>query len=71
MTHYDFDSILATAHDIGEGWRKNEIKLVEGDTAYNPGSTKWNFAGPGVVTYFIHPSGWTYRTTDNIRSQRI
>ena len=56
--HYGQQAIQDTSRDIGQGWRRADVALGAGDTAYDPGSTKTVLAGPGTVTYHIHPSGW-------------
>lgn len=56
--HYTGKMILDTATDIGEGWRRTELTLTGDDTADSAVSSKWNFRGPGAVTYLIHASGW-------------
>lgn len=56
--HYSHADILELAQCIGEGWKRTTLTLEEGDTAHSGLSTKWDFAGPGEVTYLIHPSGW-------------
>jgi len=52
------NEILAAAVDIGENYRKHELYLAAGDTAWNPTSSKPERAirGPAWVTYVIHPS---------------
>lgn len=54
---YDDDKIFALAQDMGEGWRTASVLLAIGETAWCPASTKKVYAGPGWVTYMIHPSG--------------
>lgn len=64
--HYGHADILAAGEDIGEGWTKAVITLEPGDTAHSGLSSKWDFAGPGEVTYLMHPSGWHVTPGDTI-----
>lgn len=69
--YIDANMILEQAEDIGDGWKKFVAKLEKGDTAESGVSTKWVFAGPGQVTYLIHPSGWTIQPDDKVRRTDI
>ena len=64
--HYDANTILETAEDIGHGFRINNVTLTDEDTAYAPGTTKHVYAGPGEIHYTIHASGWTVECTETI-----
>lgn len=57
--HYTSTDIVAQAEPAGNGWSKAVLKLAEGDTAYSGVSAKYDWRGPGTVTYMIHGSGWT------------
>ncbi|QDH93038.1 hypothetical protein SEA_STEPHIG9_93 [Mycobacterium phage Stephig9] len=57
--HYSWQDIMDKSRDLGEGWRRTDLVLGEEDTAHSALSTKWDFQGPGEVTYMIHASGWT------------
>ena len=43
--------------DIGEGWKRAEVVLKQGMSAWNPASTKHLVPGPGVMLYHKSPSG--------------
>ncbi|MDE8647639.1 hypothetical protein PXH69_21930 [Rhodococcus qingshengii] len=62
--HYDHQAIMDAGEDIGEGWKKAVITLAEGDSAYSGVSSKWDYSGPGVVVYRMHPSGWEISPSD-------
>ena len=63
---YSQADVLRIAQDIGEGWRKANIYLDGGETAWYPASTKKVYAGPGWLTYMIHPSSiQSYGHKDN------
>jgi hypothetical protein len=56
MTQYTYDDLDWVS--LGEsGWRRASVTLDEGDTAYQPGSTKLVIIGPGTVTYEQAPDG--------------
>jgi hypothetical protein len=61
MAGETFDSYIvrAQAVDIGQGYTIAGIVLGEGETAWNPASTKGPLYGPGVVEYVMHPTGIT------------
>ena len=42
---------------LGEGWYKAEVSLKEGDSAWNPASTKRELYGPATVLYRKAPDG--------------
>ncbi|CAM4326235.1 Minor tail protein [Nocardia ninae] len=65
--HYDWAQILASAEDLGEGWKKAVVVLKEGDSAHSPLSSKWDFQGAGEITYKIHPSGVDVSVGNGIR----
>jgi hypothetical protein len=67
MAHFSEEDIKARATPIGDGWSKLTLALEDGDTAYCGASTKWKWAGPGTVTYMIHPSGDTEVYDDVVR----
>lgn len=54
--HVTFESILARAVDLTDGWRKAIIDLASGDTLWHPGSTKKVITGRGQYVFMIHPS---------------
>ncbi|MGW0245080.1 hypothetical protein ACWDYH_00420 [Nocardia goodfellowii] len=66
MKHYSEAEILEAAHGIGENWKKTVISLGTKETAYRPDSTKWDYLGPGEITYRVHPSGWSVEVADTI-----
>lgn len=39
------------------GWARAVVTLEEGDSAFNPATTKHNLYGPAVVTYEKYPDG--------------
>ncbi len=61
--HYGPEQIIDLAKPAGNGWTRTELTLQEDDTAHCGASTKWQWKGPGTVTYLIHPSGWTEDST--------
>jgi hypothetical protein len=65
--HHDWASICEAAVDIGEGWRKHVVALGIEDSAHSPMSSKWNFHGPGEITYLIHPSGIDVQVSGRVR----
>lgn len=44
---------------LGRGWEEAVLILPEGDTAWNPASTKTVIYGPATVTYQRDPNGIT------------
>ena len=57
MAHIDFEQVMDASVDLGKDmWRKATVELAEGDTLWNPGSTKWVLSGAGSYTFMIHPS---------------
>jgi hypothetical protein len=41
----------------GDGrWRRASVVLAEGDTIWNPYSTKKNYRGSGLYVFSIHPA---------------
>ena len=64
--HYDHQAIMDAGEDIGEGWKKAVITLGPEDSAYSAVSTKYDFKGPGEVTYMMHPSGWDVRPSEAV-----
>jgi hypothetical protein len=42
--------------DIGEGWQEVTVALADGESAWDPTSTKRALWGPGTVTYRRGPS---------------
>ncbi|AEV52138.1 hypothetical protein [Rhodococcus phage RGL3] len=69
--HFDHQTILDLAHDLGEGWRKTTLTLGSEDTAISMLSHKWQFQGPGTVEYLIHASGCTITPGEGVRKQYI
>lgn len=69
--HYDLGLIMAEAEDLGEGHRKAVVNLKKGDTAASALSEKWVFAGPGTVTYWMHPSGWDIEPSETVKRQYV
>lgn len=60
MTHYDSKAVYAAASEQDEArYQLSVIELEEGDTAWNPASTKpeRQIHGPATVRYLLHPSG--------------
>ena len=55
--HYGHSAVMAASVDIGQGWRRASITLADGDTLWNPYSTKKHLAGAGEWKFLIHPSG--------------
>lgn len=56
--HYTTQDIADRAKKLGKGWTKTTLPLEEGDTAVSGTSTKYHWAGPGVVVYYVHgPTG--------------
>lgn len=45
---------------------KAVITLAQGDSAYSGVSSKWDYSGPGVVVYRMHPSGWEISPSDEV-----
>lgn len=70
--HYGFDSIKEMASDIGNGWKECVLELDKGDTAYAPGTTKYNILATDkvTVTYRIHPSGVQAFPSDDAKVSR-
>lgn len=54
--HLGHAEVMAAAVDIGEGWKRATITLAEGDTLWNPYSTKKHYTGAGTWSFLIHPS---------------
>ena len=71
MAHYTYNDILERALPIGNGYTETVLELEEGDTADNPASTKWVFAGPGTVGYLIHPSGTQVHADESVGRRYI
>lgn len=56
--HYGLQEIIDIAGPADEqGYRLVTITLEDGDTAYAPGTTKYDLAGTGDVMYQIHATG--------------
>ena len=64
--HYGHQDILDAAEDIGDGWRKAVITLTGEDTVYSGLSGKWDFRGPGTVTYMMSPAGWHVTPSESV-----
>lgn len=64
--HYSHQDIVDNARDLGEGWSRTDLVLGEEDTAHSALSSKWDFQGPGEITYMMHASGWTVRPSETI-----
>jgi hypothetical protein len=58
MAHYTYEFIKAMAVGEDDNYAETVLTLERGDTAYCGASTKWDWAGPGTVTYAIYPTGW-------------
>lgn len=55
--HYGFEQIKEMATEPDEnGYQTAIVTLENGDTAYAPGTTKYDLAGVGSISYLIHPS---------------
>jgi hypothetical protein len=52
----------------GTGWRRASVTLDEGDSAWQPGSTKRVIYGPGVVMYQQAPDGGIDATVEALPS---
>jgi hypothetical protein len=65
--HYDSNNLEWVP--LGEsGWRRASVTLNEGDTAWQPGSTKRVLYGPLIVNYQEAPDGGVDATTEEIPS---
>lgn len=64
--HYTQQDIIDRSHTLGSGWTKATVELGVGDTTESAVSTKWDYVGPGTVTYMIHASGWDVRPDDTV-----
>ena len=63
--HYDYDSLEWV--NLGDsGWKRASVTLAEGETAWQPGSTKRVIFGPCVVLYEQAPDGGTDARTEPI-----
>jgi hypothetical protein len=61
---YDSERVLANAHDRGHGWATTTVELKDGETAWNPASTKSAITGPAHLEYDIAPDGGVVLTID-------
>jgi hypothetical protein len=52
-----FDLIAANWHDVGGGYQRAEVVILDGETAVDPGSTKRVIHGPAHVIYSQAPDG--------------
>lgn len=59
MLTYDPATIRSLATDVGYGRTVTELALAEGETAWNPASTKGPLFGPSTLVYDNHVSGIT------------
>lgn len=60
MATYSAEQVLAlldTAPVDPTGAREVRVPLAPGDTAWDPGTTKYAVSGPGVVTYTQYVDG--------------
>lgn len=72
MTHYDYNAILELAEPLPKKpYKRATIVLAEGDTCIDPGSTKYQYEGPGEIVIIIHPSGWNWDMDTTIRRRRL
>lgn len=53
------EDLKARATDLGDGWSQCVLVLEAGDVAPSGVSTKYDWQGPGTVTYLMHAAGWT------------
>lgn len=63
--HYSYGQL--DWQPLGDGWERAVATLAEGDSAWNPASTKHVLYGPSVVTYDRAPDGGIV-ATERIRS---
>lgn len=54
---YDTGVLLDVAKPIGDGFKRADVTLVEGDTAMAPGTTKKVLKGVGKLSYVFYPDG--------------
>jgi hypothetical protein len=57
--HYSFAAVMLAAVPLpgGDGqWKRAVLTLADGDTVYNPYSTKKVYQGAGEYVFMIHPS---------------
>ncbi len=56
--HYSAQDVIAAAEPVegGDGrWKRASLVLAEGDTIWNPYSTKKVYRGSGLYVFMIHP----------------
>lgn len=74
-THLEVFEASVAAPELGDQhYRRAVIELRMGETAPNPGSTKWRFRGGprgATITYTIHPAFPEVRTEGDVERQRI